>query len=153
MNSLAGLEEPAFVASFGFFLIAMAVLSFVFALGTLRLNICLMVVELGLIICFSLLTATFWQLAQGNAAVAGKCLTVCCIRSRSLIFGGSCANQSFPGCWRIWIRRFCWCMVDSCSTKPDIRSFPDQSSCWRDEHCVSSSEVGGQPGLRNWLIR
>jgi len=73
-NPSAGLDDPAFAASFGFFLLAMAVLSFVFALGTLRLNICLMFVEWGLTFCFSLLTATFWLLAEGNAAVACKCL-------------------------------------------------------------------------------
>jgi succinate-acetate transporter protein len=75
-NPSARLDEPTFAASFGFFLLAMAVLSFIFALGTLRLNICLMVVEWGLTICFSLRAATFWQLADGRAEVAGKCLVV-----------------------------------------------------------------------------
>lgn len=75
-NPSAGLDDPTFAASFGFYLLAMAVLSFIFALGTLRINICLMIVEWGLTICFSLLTAVFWQLAQGNAEIAGKCLTV-----------------------------------------------------------------------------
>lgn len=72
----AGLDDPTFAASFGFYLLAMAVLSLIFALGALRLNICLMIVEWGLTVCFGLLTATFWHLAQGNADVAGKCLTV-----------------------------------------------------------------------------
>jgi succinate-acetate transporter protein len=75
-NPSAGLDDPTFAASFGFFLLAMAVLSFIFALGALRLNICLMIVEWGLTVCFALLTATFWHLSAGNAAVAGKCLTV-----------------------------------------------------------------------------
>jgi succinate-acetate transporter protein len=81
-NPSAGLDDPVFAASFGFFLLAMAVLSLVFALGTLRLNICLMMVEWGLTFCFSLLTATFWSLAQGHAAVAGKCLVVSCVSHR-----------------------------------------------------------------------
>jgi len=82
-----------FAASFGFFLLAMAVLSFVFALGTLRLNICLMFVEWGLTFCFSLLAATFWLLAQGNAAVATKCLTV----SLALLFGMN-FDECFANC-------------------------------------------------------
>ncbi|KAF2806037.1 uncharacterized protein BDZ99DRAFT_510945 [Mytilinidion resinicola] len=87
----AGLDDPAFAASFGFFLLAMAVLSLLFALGTLRLNICLMVVEWGLTLCFSLLTAAFWQLARGNAGVAGKCLTA----------GGAFGFVASAGAW--WI--------------------------------------------------
>jgi succinate-acetate transporter protein len=75
-NPSAGLDDPTFAASFGFYLLAMAVLSFIFALGALRLNICLMIVEWGLTVCFGLLTATFWHLSEGNASVAGKCLTV-----------------------------------------------------------------------------
>jgi succinate-acetate transporter protein len=91
-NPSAGLDEPMFAASFGFFLLAMAVLSFVFALGTLRLNICLMFVEWGLTLCFSLLTATFWLLAQGNAAVATKCLTVSCFVLFDKVFVNSGTN-------------------------------------------------------------
>jgi len=70
---------------------AMAILSLIFAIGTLRLNVCLVVVEWGLTLCFSLLAATFWQLAQGNAAVAGKCL----------IAGGAMGFVASAGGW--WI--------------------------------------------------
>ncbi|KAF2673223.1 gpr1-like plasma membrane protein [Microthyrium microscopicum] len=90
-NPSAGLDDPTFAASFGFYLLAMAVLSFIFAVGTLRLNICLMVVEWGLTICFGLLTATFWNLSQGNAAAAGKCL----------IAGGAFGFIASAGAW--WI--------------------------------------------------
>jgi succinate-acetate transporter protein len=83
-NPSAGLDDPTFAASFGFYLLAMAVLSFIFALGALRLNICLMIVEWGLTICFALLTATFWHLSKGDAVTAGKCLTVS-TRSTSVV--------------------------------------------------------------------
>ncbi len=76
LDPSAGLDDATFAASFGFYLLAMAVLSFIFAVGTLRLNICLVIVEWGLTITFSLLAATFWQLAQGNAAMGGKLLIV-----------------------------------------------------------------------------
>jgi len=91
MDPSAGLDDPTFAASFGFYLLAMAFLSFIFALGTLRLNICLAIVEWGLTVCFSLLTATFWHLAKGNAVVANRCL----------IAGGAMGFVAAAGAW--WI--------------------------------------------------
>ncbi|KAK3171241.1 hypothetical protein OEA41_003325 [Lepraria neglecta] len=70
----AGLENAQFAASFAFYLLAMAFLSFMFAICILRTNICLVIVEWGLTVVFSLLAGTFWNLSAGNAAVAGRCL-------------------------------------------------------------------------------
>ena len=72
----AGLENAQVAASFAFYLLAMAFLSLMFAICCLRTNVCLAIVEWGLTITFSLLTGTFWNLAQGNAAVARKYLIV-----------------------------------------------------------------------------
>ncbi|CAD6587085.1 MAG: hypothetical protein ASARMPREDX12_005976 [Alectoria sarmentosa] len=75
MDPSAGLSDsPEFATSFGFFLISMAFLSLMFAICCLRINVCLAVLEWALMFVFSLLTATFWQTANGAAAVAGKCL-------------------------------------------------------------------------------
>lgn len=54
----------------------MGILSLIFAVGTLRTNICFAIIEWGLTIVFALLAAVFWQTAQGNASTAGACLTV-----------------------------------------------------------------------------
>ena len=72
----AGLNSPQFAASFAFWLLAMALLSLIFAVCCLRTNVCLLIVESTLVVVFSLLAATFWQLAEGNAAVGSKCLVV-----------------------------------------------------------------------------
>lgn len=76
MDPSAGLDNAQFAASFAFYLLAMAFLSLMFAICCLRTNICLAILEWGLTITFSLLAGTFWNLAQGNAVVAGKCLKV-----------------------------------------------------------------------------
>ena len=75
-NPSAGLDEAGFAASFAFYLLAMGILSLIFAVGTLRTNICFAIIEWGLTIVFALLAAVFWQTAQGNASTAGACLTV-----------------------------------------------------------------------------
>ena len=79
----AGLDEAGFAASFAFFLLAMGILSLIFAVGTLRTNVCFAVIEWSLVIVFGLLAGVFWQTAQGNTSVASSCLTV---RMNAVVF-------------------------------------------------------------------
>ena len=74
-----------------------------FAICCLRTNVCLAVVEWALTIVFSLLAATFWQTANGNAAVAGKCLIaagafgfVACAAGWWILFALTFASVDFP---------------------------------------------------------
>lgn len=84
-----GQESPQFEASFGtftvvletiapliaqkaFFLISMAVLCFIYFICSIRTNCVLVFVLACIVIAFALLAATYWQLANGNTALAGK---------------------------------------------------------------------------------
>ncbi|MCJ1231880.1 hypothetical protein MMC12_008559 [Toensbergia leucococca] len=99
----AGLDSPQFAASFAFWLLAMALLSLIFAVCCLRTNVCLLIVESTLVVVFSLLAATFWQLAEGNAAVGSKCLVaagafafITCAAGWYILLSLSLASVDFP---------------------------------------------------------
>lgn len=104
LDPSAGLSNStSFATSFAFFLLSMGFLSLMFAICCLRTNICLAVVEWALTIVFSLLAATFWQTANGNAAVAGKCLIaagafgfVACAAGWWILFALTFASVDFP---------------------------------------------------------
>ncbi|KZF25335.1 hypothetical protein L228DRAFT_66969 [Xylona heveae TC161] len=74
-NPAAGLNAASFNASFAFFLLFMALLSFVFLICALRTNIVFFLIFLFLTPGFALLAAAFWQVANGNVALAGHIQT------------------------------------------------------------------------------
>ncbi len=75
----AGLDTVGFTSSFAFFLIFIAVLSFVFLVLSIRTNIVFVIIFFTLTIAFSLLAAVYWQSANGigkanpaDLALAGR---------------------------------------------------------------------------------
>lgn len=60
----AGLSTVGFTASFGFFLVFMGVLCFVYLICSLRTNVCFVVIFLTLVLAFSLLAGAYWHNAQ-----------------------------------------------------------------------------------------
>ncbi|OQU99860.1 hypothetical protein CLAIMM_05435 [Cladophialophora immunda] len=83
-NAAAGLSTTGFLAGFGFFLLFMALFCLVCLICALKLNVCLVIIHSTLVICFCLLTGSFWQAAEGRAGLA----------SRLLIAGGAFAFVS-----------------------------------------------------------
>jgi len=67
-----GFTEPAFNASFGFFLLFMALVSFMFMIAGTRTNIALFGIFFTLVFVFTLLVGAYWQAAMGSAELAGK---------------------------------------------------------------------------------
>ncbi|MCJ1255480.1 hypothetical protein MMC24_003296 [Lignoscripta atroalba] len=67
-----GLESPVFASSFAFFQLFMGLLCFVYLICSLRTNLVFVVIFATLVVAFCLLAATYWQLALGNAILAGK---------------------------------------------------------------------------------
>lgn len=72
----AGLTSEGFNASFGFFLVFMAVLCLIYLVCSLRTNVVFVVIFLTLVVAFSLLGTTYFYNAQGNAALAHRTLVV-----------------------------------------------------------------------------
>jgi len=70
----AGLSTAGFTASFGFFLVFMGVLCFIYLICSLRTNVVFVVIFFTLVIAFGLLSGAYWQLANafgnGNDAAA-----------------------------------------------------------------------------------
>ncbi|KAH8746352.1 hypothetical protein BGZ57DRAFT_192103 [Hyaloscypha finlandica] len=60
----AGLGTVGFTASFGFFLVFMGVLCFIYLICSLRTNVVFVVIFFTLVIAFSLLSGAYWQLAN-----------------------------------------------------------------------------------------
>ncbi|KAI9873859.1 MAG: hypothetical protein M1830_010515 [Pleopsidium flavum] len=67
-----GLASPKFAASFGFFQVFMGLLCLVYLICALRTNIVFLVIFATLVVAFGLLAGTYWHLALGHAALAGK---------------------------------------------------------------------------------
>ncbi|KIX08618.1 uncharacterized protein Z518_03274 [Rhinocladiella mackenziei CBS 650.93] len=74
----AGLATQGFNASFGFFMIFMAVLCLIYLVCALRTNLVFVIIFAGLFVGFIFLTATFWFTAEGDSAA-----------SRTLHLGGA----------------------------------------------------------------
>jgi succinate-acetate transporter protein len=60
----AGLSTVGFTASFGFFLLFMAVLCFIYLICALRTNIVFVVIFFTLLVAFGLLAGVYWQTAN-----------------------------------------------------------------------------------------
>ncbi|KAB8292522.1 hypothetical protein EYC80_008232 [Monilinia laxa] len=105
-----GLTTVGFNASFGFFIVFMAVLCLIFFVCSLRTNGVFVVVFLTLFLGFSLLTASYWHKANGigntNAAelaladrlqiAAGACLFVTSIAGWWMFFSLMLTALDFP---------------------------------------------------------
>ena len=66
-SEAAGLSTTGFTASFGFFLVFMGVLCFIYLVCSLRTNVVFVVIFLTLVLAFGLLSGTYWQTAQSIA--------------------------------------------------------------------------------------
>ncbi|KAI9804503.1 MAG: hypothetical protein M1825_001402 [Sarcosagium campestre] len=71
-NPSAGLDNPTFLASLGFYMLFMAILSFIYMICALRTNIVFVMIFFGLFSTFAFLTATYWQIADGAAAAGAR---------------------------------------------------------------------------------
>lgn len=69
----ASSTDPTFASTFAFFHLYMGVLCFIYLLCSLRTNICFVLIFVALVPAFSLMAATYWQLAEGNASTALTC--------------------------------------------------------------------------------
>ncbi|KAF2433583.1 GPR1/FUN34/YaaH-class plasma membrane protein [Tothia fuscella] len=67
-----GLTSVGFRASFAFFFVTMGIMCFIYLICSLRTNICFFFIFLTLTCAFSLLGGAYFQLANGNTAMAGK---------------------------------------------------------------------------------
>jgi len=70
-NPASGLENPVFYASFAFFLLAMGLLCFIYLICSIRTNVAFFIIFLTLTIAFGCLSGSYWQVANGNASLAG----------------------------------------------------------------------------------
>lgn len=73
-DTVAGLSSPEFMNTFAFLFLTMAVLMIIFMICATRTNIVYTLIFLTLIIVFVLLTAGYWQLADGNSSAGGRCI-------------------------------------------------------------------------------
>ena len=90
-----GATQPAFFASFAYFLlckialysvirsgflltntIVMGLLCLIYLVASLRTNIIFVIIFATLVIAFGLLAGAYWQIAQGAAALGGKLVIV-----------------------------------------------------------------------------
>jgi uncharacterized protein len=98
----AGLASKGFNASFGFFMIFMAVLCLIYLICALRTNLVFVIIFAGLFGGFILLTATFWQLADGGSGAArtlyigGASFLVSCMAGWYLLLALLLGSVDFP---------------------------------------------------------
>jgi hypothetical protein len=71
-NPTDGLTTRSFNASFGFFMVFMSVLCFLYLICSLHTNIVFATIFACPFTGFILLTGTFWYAADGNSALAGR---------------------------------------------------------------------------------
>ncbi len=71
-TTTAGLTSAGFHASFGFFLLFMGLLCFIYLICALRTNIVFVTIFLGLFLTFVVLTGSYWHLALGHTQTAAR---------------------------------------------------------------------------------
>ncbi|KAF5861719.1 hypothetical protein ETB97_012671 [Aspergillus alliaceus] len=71
-DALEGMQTPSYHATLGFYYVALAMISFVYTICSIRTNICLFTALFLLVIGFSLFAATYFQLALGEATLAAR---------------------------------------------------------------------------------
>ncbi len=106
----AGLATVGFTASFGFFLLFMGVLCFIYLICSLRTNIVFVVIFFTLVLAFSLLTGAYWynalSISSGDASkaayagrlqiAAGACTFVTSLAGWWIFFAIMLAALDFP---------------------------------------------------------
>ncbi|KAL4862133.1 hypothetical protein BDV12DRAFT_203351 [Aspergillus spectabilis] len=75
-NSLEGQQSASYAASTGFYYISLALLTFIYLLCSIRTNICLFTALFLLVITFSLIGGSYFQLANGAEELAERLLVV-----------------------------------------------------------------------------
>ncbi|CAG7972064.1 unnamed protein product [Penicillium nalgiovense] len=97
------LENPGFYNAYGFFTLFMGILCFMYLICSLRTNLCFVVIFLGLVLGFVLLTGAVWQLANGNQSLArtlkkaaGACLALGSLPGWYFLFVQLLATVDFP---------------------------------------------------------
>ncbi|KAJ5493626.1 GPR1/FUN34/yaaH protein [Penicillium fimorum] len=73
-DTAAGLASEAFMNTYAFLFITMAVLMLIFLICSTRINVVYTVIFLFLLLVFLLLSSAYWQLGQGNAASGDRCV-------------------------------------------------------------------------------
>ncbi|KAJ5826572.1 GPR1/FUN34/yaaH protein [Penicillium robsamsonii] len=73
-DTAAGLASEAFMNTYAFLFITMAVLMLIFLICSTRINVVYTAIFLFLLLVFLLLSSAYWQLGQGNAAIGGRCV-------------------------------------------------------------------------------
>ncbi|KAF8249184.1 GPR1/FUN34/YaaH-class plasma membrane protein [Wilcoxina mikolae CBS 423.85] len=68
----SGAKNPQFYNTFAFYFFFVGILSLIFLICSVRTNIVFFGIFLGLVIVFQLLAGTYWQVGNGNAALAGR---------------------------------------------------------------------------------
>ncbi|KAI9759988.1 MAG: hypothetical protein M4579_001925 [Chaenotheca gracillima] len=102
-DPIVGSTSAGFTASFAFFLLFMGLLCFIYMICSLRTNIVFVVIFFTLVMGFTLLAATYWQVANGNAVAAGKLqiaggafLFITCMAGWWIFFAQMLASLDFP---------------------------------------------------------
>ncbi|KAJ6118158.1 hypothetical protein N7471_014035 [Penicillium samsonianum] len=73
-DTAAGLASEGFMNTYAFLFITMAVLMLIFMICATRINVVYTLIFLNLLLVFLLLSAAYWQLGQGNAAIGDRCV-------------------------------------------------------------------------------
>lgn len=108
----AGIATTGFTASFGFFLVFMGVLCFIYLICSLRTNIVFVVIFFSLVLGFCLLSASYWYSAEALASsppdasklayanrvqiAAGACVFVTSMAGWWIFFAIMLAALDFP---------------------------------------------------------
>ncbi|KAF2113382.1 GPR1/FUN34/YaaH-class plasma membrane protein [Lophiotrema nucula] len=71
-NAADGLNTVGFRSSFAFFFVAMGIMCFIYLICSLRTNMVFFMIFFTLTLAFSCLAGAFWQLNNGNTALAGR---------------------------------------------------------------------------------
>jgi uncharacterized protein len=93
----AGLTTVGFTASFGFFLVFMGVLCFIYLICSLRTNVVFVVIFFTLVIAFALLAGVYWQSA--NAIANGSDAATLALAHRLQVAAGA---FTFVTCMAGW---------------------------------------------------
>lgn len=99
----AGITTVGFTASFGFFLVFMGVLCFIYLICSLRTNVAFVVIFFTLVLAFSLLAGAYWHNAQAIGMTASDpkgAASKAALAGRLQIAAGACTFvTSMAGWW------------------------------------------------------
>jgi len=110
----SGIATEGFTASFGFFLLFMGLLCFIYLICSLRTNVAFVIIFLSLVVGFGLLTGSYWNsamaiastsparaaaklaIAQRTQVGAGASFLVTCLAGWWIFFAIMLASLDFP---------------------------------------------------------